>query len=59
MSLEERTQLGLLAEQGLSRRAIAAQMGRSTSTICRRFARNATLGGPYRAARAQAMATQR
>ncbi len=59
LTLDERTQLSLLAEQGFSRRAIAAQMGRSTSTICREFARNATLGGPYRAARAQAMATQR
>jgi len=59
LTIEERSQAGLLAEQGLSRRAIARQLGRSPSTICREFARNASLAGPYRAARAQAMAGQR
>ena len=34
-------------------------MGRSTSTVCREFARNAAPGRPYRAAHAQAAAVQR
>lgn len=59
LTIEERTQAALLAEQRFSYRAIASQLGRSTSTISREFARNAAVGGTYRAARAQAMATQR
>jgi IS30 family transposase len=35
LSLEERTQLGLLASQKLSQRQIAVQLGRSASTISR------------------------
>ena len=59
LTIEERTQASLLATQGLSRSAIARQLGRSASTICREFKRNAGLDGPYRAARAQALAMQR
>jgi IS30 family transposase len=40
LNIEERTQLGLLVSQKLSQREIAAQMGRSTSTISRELARN-------------------
>jgi transposase, IS30 family len=59
LTIEERTQLGLLAEQGLSSRGIAAQMGRSPSTIARERSRNATLAGVYRPAGAHALARQR
>jgi transposase, IS30 family len=59
LTLEERTQAGFLAEQGFSRRAIANQLGRSASTVCREFSRNASFGGPYRAARSHALAAQR
>lgn len=59
LTLEERTQAGLLHEQGLSRSAIARQLGRHRSTICREFARNAASTGPYRAARAHVRAAGR
>lgn len=59
LTLQERTQVGLLAEQGLSRSAIARQLGRSPSTICRELARNATPAGPYWAARAHERAAGR
>ena len=38
LNIEERTQLGLLVSQKLSKRQIAAQMGRSASTISRELA---------------------
>jgi IS30 family transposase len=40
MSLEERTQLGLLLSRGLKQGEIAAQMGRSGSSISRELKRN-------------------
>ena len=40
LNIEERTQLGLLVSQKLSQRQIAAQLGRSASTISRELACN-------------------
>ena len=40
LSLEERTQIGMLRATGMSMRAIAAQLGRSPSTISRELSRN-------------------
>ena len=59
LNIEERTQLGLLVSQKLSQREIAAQMGRSTSTISRELARNGHPQRGYLAACAQQAASQR
>lgn len=59
LSIEERTQLGLLRAQGLSQRRIADQLGRSTSTICRELARNRLPRLGYVAAAAQRRAGDR
>jgi IS30 family transposase len=49
LSIEERTQLGLLKIEGLSCRAMAKQLGRSVSTITREFARHGCVEKGYRA----------
>ena len=59
LNIEERTQLGLLVSQKLSKRQIAAQMGRSASTISRELARNGHPQRGYLAAGAQQAASQR
>jgi IS30 family transposase len=59
LSIEERTQLGLLAQQGLSQRQMAAQLGRSAATICRELARHRHPTRGYLAAAAQRQAGQR
>jgi IS30 family transposase len=59
LSIDERTQLGLLKEQGLSARAMARQMGRSPSTITREFARHGCVQKGYRAAHAQSQSRGR
>jgi transposase, IS30 family len=61
LSIEERTQIGLFAEQGLLRSQIARQLGRSPSTIGRELRRNGggSATAAYRAAQAQAQASQR
>jgi IS30 family transposase len=59
LSMEERTQLGLLQAQKLSQREIARQMGRSASTISRELARNRQSKRGYMAATAQQQAGQR
>lgn len=57
---EERYELARLRELGLSLRQIAARMGRSSSTICRELARNASpRGGGYQPERAHRMAWDR
>jgi transposase, IS30 family len=53
LSMEERVQMQLLRDQGLSCRAIALQLKRATSSITREFARNMGLLGHYVAASAQ------
>jgi IS30 family transposase len=47
LRLEEREQLAVLRAEGLSRRAIAAQLGRAASTISRELRRNALPKGGY------------
>src|SRR5512134_2549019 len=47
LRLEEREQLAVLRAEGLSRRAIAAQLGRAASTISRELRRNALPRGGY------------
>lgn len=59
LSLEERTQLGLLVTQNLTQRQIAVQLGRSASTISRELARNGHPKRGYLAAGAQQQASQR
>ncbi len=62
LSFAEREEIALLRAQGLSRRAIAAKLGRSPSTISRELRRNAaTRGGAieYRATVAQWHAERR
>ena len=59
LSLEERSQIGLLRSQALNAVQIAAQMGRAPSTIYRELRRNTALGADYRAARAQSLSSQR
>jgi IS30 family transposase len=56
LSIEERTQLGLLVQQRLTQRDMAAQLGRSASTISRELARNRQTGLGYVAALAQRQA---
>lgn len=50
LSLEERTQLSPLREGKLSCAEMARQLGRSTSTITREFARHGNVDKGYRAA---------
>ena len=59
LSIEERTQLGLLVTQKLTQRQIAEQLGRSASTISRELARNQHPKRGYLAAGAQQQASQR
>lgn len=47
LSIEERTQLGLLKTQGLSYLAMALQLGRSASTITREFGRHGCIDKDY------------
>ena len=59
LSFAEREQLGLSRAAGMSLRVIAAQLGRSPSTISRELRRNSEAGGGYLASSAQAMAYHR
>ena len=59
LSFAEREEIGLAYAAGNSMRAIAAQLGRSPSTVSRELARNRESGGGYRASSAQAMAYHR
>lgn len=59
LSIEERTQLGLLLQHNLTQREIATQLGRSASTISRELARHRRPGDGYVAAVAQRQAGQR
>ena len=59
LSIEERTQLGLLKVQGLSYRAMDGKLGRSTSTITREFARHGCAQKGYRAAHAHSQSRGR
>jgi IS30 family transposase len=59
LSLEERTQLSLLASRGLKQREIAAQLGRSPSSISRELARNRAPSRAYVAAGAHWQACAR
>ena len=56
LSLEERAQLSLLLSQGLKQREIAAQLGRSASSISRELVRNRTAPRHYLAAAAHRQA---
>jgi transposase, IS30 family len=57
---EERYELARLRESGLSVRAVARQMGRDPSTICRELARNADpRAGGYQPERAHRLAWER
>ena len=59
LSFIEREQIGLSRAAGLSVRAIAAELGRSPSTISRELRRNQEVGGGYLASSAHAMAYHR
>jgi transposase, IS30 family len=59
LSFAEREEIGLAHAAGNSMRAIAAQLGRSPSTVSRELARNRESGGGYRASSAHAMAYHR
>lgn len=59
LSIEERTQLGLLVTKNLTQRQIAEQLGRAASTISRELARNQHPKRGYLAAGAQQHASQR
>jgi transposase, IS30 family len=59
LSIEERTQLGLLLQQRLTQRQMAVQLGRSASTISRELARHRQPSAGYVAAAAQRQAGQR
>ena len=59
LSFAEREQIAMSHAAGVSVRAIAAQLGRSPSTISRELRRNAEPGGGYRASSAHAMAYHR
>lgn len=48
LSLSERIEIGMLLSEGLSIRAVAAQLGRSASTISREISRNSDRFGRYR-----------
>lgn len=59
LSHEERVAIADLHRAGLNSRAIAAQVGRSPSTVSRELARNSAPDGRYRAASAQQRAAGR
>jgi IS30 family transposase len=59
LSEEERVVLADLARTGATVTAIAAQMGRSTSTISRELRRNASASGAYGAHEAHRLAAER
>ena len=59
LSFSEREQIAMSRAAGLSVPAIAAQLGRSPSTISRELRRNREAGCGYRASSAQAMAYHR
>lgn len=63
LSARERIEIDLLRREGLSRRAIAARLGRSPATISRELNRNAQptkqWRGPYDGERAQRLAARR
>jgi len=59
LSFVEREQIAISCAAGGSVRTIAAQLGRSPSTISRELRRNREAGGGYRASSAHAMAYQR
>src|SRR5687768_5169269 len=59
LSFVEREQIAMSHTAGASARAIAAQLGRSPSTISREMQRNREAGGGYRASSAHAMAYYR
>lgn len=63
LSLRERCEIGLLRREGLSKRAVAARLGRSTSTISRELERNSKLTkqwpGGYEPERAHGLAQRR
>jgi IS30 family transposase len=63
LSLRERCEIGLLRREGLSKRAVAARLGRSTSTISRELERNSKLTkqwpGGYEPERAHTLAQRR
>lgn len=58
LSIEERTQLGLLMQGGLTQCAMASQLGRSASTISREIKRHRSLKGGYLAASAHQQAKE-
>ncbi len=59
LSIDERTQLGILREQKMSCSAMARQLGRSTSTITRELARHSEPKKGYRAASAHSQSQAR
>ncbi len=59
LSLAEREEIAVGKAAGLSRRQIAAQLGRPPSTVSRELARNSGPGGRYRAVIAQQRADER
>ena len=59
LSFVEREQIAMSHAAGVSVRAIAAQLGRSPSTISRELRRNREAGGGYRASSAHTMAYHR
>ncbi len=59
LSLTEREEIAVGRAAGLSVRAVAAQLGRPPSAICRELARNSGLRGGYRATVAQQRADER
>ena len=59
LSIEERTQLGVLKTEGLSCRAMAKQLGRAVSTITREMSRHGCVKKGYRAGAAHRQSRQR
>ena len=59
LSIEERTQLGLLKAEGWSCQAMAKQLGRAVSTITREFGRHGCVERGYRAAAAHKQSKER
>lgn len=53
LTVFERSQIELLLKQGVGSNAIARELGRSSSTICRELRRNGIESGRYNAQRAQ------
>ena len=59
LSFAEREDIAVGRAAGQSLRVIAAQLGRSASTVSRELARNGDSGGGYRASSAHALAYER